>query len=382
MIALLLLCLQAQNLAAALQPQAAYPAAERTHWLVAALPGGPPTLYLLDGKEAHPVALPEDTLFVASRGDELTAVLPSQVRRFRWQQGRLVAQSRDQAIAPPLSRSHPWIALDWERVGASQFLAIFDRGRLVLVASDDRPVRQLATPDLAYDPFLNTRVFGAENGLHWSGDDRFFRVALAEPLQLSSLAAPPHGDMAEAFVVGFTGQQPVWLIHGGKRGSLDSFGWRIESAGGASSGPGIVTRFGVDRGAPRLKLVVMTVPNSIFGQAFRSFGSSRDFACEQVVFSAQGKPSRADRFKVAMSKGDRGDPYELSWDSDLNRDGYGDLVLADGRGLRLYLSGATGFWNPSPQKFGKVDSLLFLPDRLLAGHRTAKGWTFQERRLP
>ncbi len=383
MIALLLLCLQVQQLPAALQPQAAHPAGERQTWLSAAALGAAPSLFLLEGNQAHPVTLPAETLFVAFHGDELTAVLPSQVRRFRWHQGRLVALPSDQPIAPPLTRSHPWIALDWERVGSRAFLAIFDRARLVLVETGERPVRQVSPPDLAFEPFLNTRVFGAETGLHWSQHDRFLHVALAEPLQLTSLTAPPHGDMAEAFVLGFTGQQPVWLIHGGNRGSLDSFGWRLESAGGHSGGQGIVTRFGVDRGAPRLKLVVLTVPNSIMGQVFRSFGSSRDFTCDQVVFGAQGKPARADRFKVSMSKGSKGDPYELSWDSDLNRDGYGDLVLADSRGLRLYLSGPTGFWSGSTRALGgKRDSLLCLPDRLLVGSKTAKGWSFEERSSP
>lgn len=385
MTVLLLLLLQASNLPLTAEPLSARPAGERRTWLTAAEPGAVPALVMLEGSQATLVNLPPDTLFVAVAGDELTAVSPALVRRYRWRQGQgLAAVQRDQVIAPPLSRSHPWILLDWERVGERKLLAIFDRERLVLVGADDRSPSQISLKDAAFDPYLNTRVFGAEDGLHWNEGETFYRVSAADPPQLTHLAAPPHGDMAAAVVLGFARQQPVWLIHGGKRGSLDSFGWRLEAPGGVHSGAGIVTRFGVDRAAKRLKLIVFTVPNSLTGQLFRSFGSSRDFACDQILVSAQGQPSRADRFKVALAKTDRGKgAYELSWETDLNGDGTGDLILADARGLRLYASGASGFWSESARSLGgKVDALLFLPDRLLLANKSAKGWSFEERRSP
>ncbi len=385
MTALLLFILHASNLPLPAEPQGARAAGEHRFWLIAAEQGGLPTLHMLQGSETTAVALAPETLFAAVDGDELTCVTPRQVQRFRWQQGKLNAiKQRDQAIAPPLGRSHPWILLDWERVGKRNLLAVFDRERLVLIGADDQPPRQISLPGAAFEPYLNTRVFGAEDCLHWNEGETFYRVTAMDPPQLERLPSPPHGDMAKTVVLGFARSQPVWLTHGGKRGALDSFGWRLDGADGSAAGEGIVTRFGVDRQAKRLKCIVFTVPNSLMGQVFRSIGSSRDFACDQIILNNQGKLGRADRFKVALAKPDRGKgAYELSWDTDLNGDGYGDLILADDRGLRLYASGATGFWSESPRALGgKVDALLFLPDRLLIANQSTKGWRFEERLAP
>jgi hypothetical protein len=124
----------------------------------------------------------------------------------------------------------------------------------------------------------------------------------------------------------------TWLILGGARGDLDSFGFRLHQPLGALSGQGIVLKYHRHANGT---LTVITTPASVRTQLWFKLRNKQIVTCH--TFLATGKGYVPDRKEEVELKPEDDHLCELIPGMDLNGDGTGDLLRCDRRGLALGL---------------------------------------------
>jgi len=366
------------------RPLAVQTAGSGHYWLTHREDGQLPLLRFAGGSFAPKVTLPHGTLFVSAVEDGLLVVSAQEVALYTMGKDPVtltdqltLVETRHQ-LTQPLQRRHPWTWLTPLAL-SPRVLAIFDGSRLLLIPVEraGKPL-SIALPEKVAESYLVTNVLTHHNSLFWSTPKGGYSLDIMDPtLTVNSLSQPATRNMELASLVALPKQEPMWFLYGGQRGALDSFGWKLGAKSG--SGGGIVTRFGVDQGSVRPNFFVFTIPSSLGSQAWQALMGQTSYTCQQLLGDSW-KLQKPLTIKMVKSNRDKA-PYLITWASDLNGDGYADLLLADDKsGVRVYLSKSDGALASKWVFLAKnPDVLLTLPHALVLGQQTEKGWNMETR---
>jgi len=353
-------------------------------WLVRKSDGTLPSLWYVAAGKAEPISPPEGSLYLAVHPDsnELLAVTPRHIAAYRPSQAGLVQTRRFWSPAQPYVPHGPPLYAQVVGLNNSPYLVFFHDGLCNVIALTEGGIGfQTATSEaLTFGDevaLMNPLVQSSSQELMWMVDEG---LRVWSPVQRSPLSTQPFPElnsMEQAVALPVDGESPDWLVYGGKRGELKGFGWKVGEGPQAISGSGILARFGMDRRADLSRLFVLTVSNRVRTQLWNAIAGNTEFQCT-LLLRRRGEWHVANRlsFKMKKSTSKPRKSFGVTWVTDYNSDGYGDLVVVDEkRGVRAFFSDATGALAAKPVRLsGATEAFVNLPEVLLVCHPQAGDW--------
>jgi len=364
-------------------------------WVLRQPDGQLPLWWVVDDGKPASVQLPEGVQFAAALPDGagLCLVFQDRVSIYAEEKGRWREKGESLVFEPSLTVAQPRLDGAFIQVGARWLWPLFTKERLLVLQyqSGLQLLGEVSLPNLQQAPawtngevaYVEPRPIPDGEGFSWMWDDAFMRWHPDDPGKARVHPAPVVRNMERA--VGLvTDDQVFWLIHGGERGELDSFGWRLQDAEGnaLARGSGILTRFDWHGESQRPGLAIWTVSQKISSQLYAAIAGRRTFYGQHLRWrDGRWQPSASLELKMGKGKGEKA--FELNWTAEVNGDGEPDLVAVDEKsGVRVFASESKSTLAEEAVEFGDApERLLTRGHEVFLAQKTGSGWTLKRLEL-
>jgi len=365
-------------------------------WILRQGEGTMPVWWCITGNAAYPVELPLATRVAAplpnGRGLLLVEAETCQVLSLDPSGKARLGEKIKLPVKP--SPKQPRIDGIFKKSGSRFFLPIFFNNQVLFIewkeTAEVAALLELPTPTSPQPQIQGEQAFrvpnlvGDREGLVWSHGGKALVWNPTHPEKIQVLNPPTLKNMeqAAAFLIE---DHLFWLVFGGQRGDLDSFGWKLfdKSYQAVYEGKGILTRFGLvrDQGPPRL--MIWTVSQKIRSQLWAAMSGNRTFEGKILLWS-EGRWRWHETLEIKMGKGKGESAFEILWDVDVNGDGLNDVVAFDDKNnMRLYPCSSTFSHqkthlslNREPEEVLRYQGALFLATS------RANGWIVEKVKMP
>ncbi len=353
-------------------------------WLVRKGDGALPSLWHVAAGKSGLIDLPENSIFLAVHPDsnDLIVVTPKHIAAYRVTKTGLAETRRFWSPLQPYAPHGPPLFGQIVLLNDVPYLVFFHDGlcNAIALAGASSGFQIPSSKAFGFTDevaLMNPLVQSWGQVLMWMGDEGLHTWSPLQKSPLASLPFPELGSMEKAVALPSSDGSPAWLVYGGKRGELGSFGWKVGEGSTTVSGKGILARFGTDTTGDLTRLFVLTVSNRVGSHLWSAVSGKTEFQCTMLVRRGE-KWQVVNRltFKMKKSKSKPRKAFGVTWTTDYNSDGWGDLVISDEkRGVQAYLSDTTGGLGKTPIKLnGAIEAIINLPNALLVCRSQGEHW--------
>lgn len=365
-------------------------------WVLRQPEGKMPRWWMVTAGESREVPLPFDARMAAPlpNGEGIVSVQKERITVWKWRDNGWQAESSSWRLEQPILSVTPRIDSVFEAVGAQAYLPIFTGRHLSLFryGTESKLLGPVVLPNVQDEQqfsigeraFLQPKASGYSEGLVWITAGKAYVWRESVPETIETLNPPLLSNMEQA-AAAHVGGQFFWLINGGKRGDLSSFGWRLTDKTGSQThgGKGILVRFNRLDDSLGTRLMAWTVSQKIRRQLWAAVSGSRTFSAQTLIWK-QSSWRSVGTIQVKMAKGSGEKAFELMTQADVNQDGLLDLVAIDEKqGIRLFPSKQSGQFGKAISLDGSTpDEALHLQRQLYLAYKHHASWQLQKVVVP
>ena len=350
--------------------------------------GALPQWWSVRNGNAQEVNLPRDARVAAPLpdGSGILVIQANRAQRFGWDDGRWGPNGNPKVFEGALSQVQPRLDSAFLQVGDRWLLPVFAQDQLLILECQPEValVGKVALPELRRHSAWSTgevtyvapRPMAGQDGFAWMWGNQFIRWRLNAPNEVQVQDPPPVQNMERAVGLVADGQT-FWLVHGGQRGELDSFGWRLlDGKGGTlAQDSGILTRIEWLADSKRPGLAIWTVSQKISSQLYAAISGHRTFSGQRLQWR-DGRWQKLAALDLKMGKGKGDSAFALIWTASVDGDNDPDLVAVDEKsGIRAYRGLPEGKVADDEVELGNApDGILIFEGRLFLANEAGSGW--------
>lgn len=377
-------------------PEMVAPAGGSGFWVIRQKPGAIPELWFASNKEVLRVSVGNDVQFVAMNPDrpEVTTVGVTWVQQGAVVEG-VMKWTKRVALTPPLPERAPmWRPAQWLGEAAEPAVILgFTKGVGLLSLNPPFRIRLARLTEREDTPWTagmdrgititTPTVTSQDPRLIWCLRDQWFATTFDRFESPVPLETPKLLNMQNAICIPEESGGNSWLVYGGSQGDFDSFGWQLRGKESACGGEGILTQFGPDPGAKSPRIVLISVSNSLSSHMIASLRGKTPHRCTVVLKKGPvWKCTESFSFYVHKEKIPEHAVRTISWNADLNEDGFGDLVVSgDRKEIRVFLSRRDGSFDDHPMDAGASSMRVFtLPHHICCADPVEGDWRLEFRK--